>query len=66
MTARLPFTQAGLVRAISAAKKAGLCVRGIKPDGTIVVDNADGGVALAPESIDPSPDDLSKWEDVEA
>jgi hypothetical protein len=37
MTRSIPFTQASLRRAIEAARKAGLYVTGIKPDGTILV-----------------------------
>jgi hypothetical protein len=37
MTARTPFTQAGLARAIAAVKKSGLYVVAIRPDGTLVV-----------------------------
>jgi hypothetical protein len=33
MTARLPFTQSQVRRAIAAARKAGLRVVGIRPDG---------------------------------
>jgi hypothetical protein len=35
MTRVVPFTQAGLRRAIEAARKAGLRVTAIRPDGTI-------------------------------
>ncbi len=38
MTRALPFTQAGLRRAIEAARKAGLRVTGIRPDGTLIVE----------------------------
>jgi len=38
MTRALPFTQAAIRRAIQAARKAGLRVKAIRPDGTIVVD----------------------------
>ena len=37
MTHAIPFTQASLCRAIAAARKAGLCVKGIRPDGTLIV-----------------------------
>lgn len=37
MTKPIPFTQAQIRRAIAAAKKAGLQVVGIRPDGTIIV-----------------------------
>jgi hypothetical protein len=67
MTRALPFTQAGLRRAIRAAREAGLHVTGIRPDGTLIVNDGDsvpgGIVTLAPtEQAAPS----SKWEDVEA
>ena len=39
MTRPLPFTQASVRRAIAAAQKGGLRVTGIKPDGTIIVEN---------------------------
>jgi hypothetical protein len=39
MSAKIRFTQAGLRRAINAARKAGLRVTGIRPDGTLVVDD---------------------------
>jgi len=38
MTRALPFTPAAIRRAIQAARKAGLRVKAIRPDGTIVVD----------------------------
>lgn len=59
MTDRLPFTQHSLRRAIAAAQKAGLRVRGIKPDGTVLVDDGTDPVA------DHAPSH-SKWEDAEA
>jgi hypothetical protein len=43
-----PFTERGLRRAISAARKEGLFVNEIRPDGTLItstVDNALAGVA---------------------
>jgi hypothetical protein len=67
MTRPLPFTQAGLCRAIEAARKAGLRVTGIRSDGTVIVtevDNpGDGIVHLAPDGHAAAP---SKWEDVGA
>lgn len=33
MTAKLPFTQASVRRAIAAAQQAGLRVTGVRPDG---------------------------------
>lgn len=41
MTARLPFTQAAIRRAIAAAEKAGYRVGGVKPDGTVLVYSGD-------------------------
>lgn len=67
MTRALPFTEHSLRRAIAAARKAGLRVKGIRPDGTLIVadgDNpADGVAEFAPAT---QPDTPSKWEDVEA
>jgi hypothetical protein len=37
MTKRATCTQAQVRRIIKAAEKEGLCVTGIKPDGTIIV-----------------------------
>jgi hypothetical protein len=37
MTRSIPFTQATLRRAIEAARKSGLRVTGIRPDGTLIV-----------------------------
>jgi hypothetical protein len=64
MTRALPFTQAGLRRAIEAAHKAGLRVRRIRPDGTLIVD--DGSAPIA--ETDPVEEDetLSRWKDVQA
>jgi hypothetical protein len=64
MTRALPFTQASLRRAIEAARKAGLRVRRIRPDGTLIVDDASESIA---EIVSVEEDEgLSKWEDVEA
>lgn len=69
MTRALPFTQASLRRAIAAARKAGLRVAGIRPDGTLILSDepcasADDGLArLAPDGHPAAP---SKWDDVEA
>ena len=65
MTRALPFTEASLRRAISAARKAGLRVTGIRPDGTIIVgDDELGEVATLPVGSETRVS--SKWEDVEA
>ena len=58
MTARLPFTQASLRRAIVAAQKEGLKVTEIRPDGTLVVVE-DGDNASAP--VVENRDTNSKW-----
>lgn len=41
MTARLPFTQLAVRRAIKAARLEGLRVTGIAKDGTVLVDDGD-------------------------
>lgn len=56
MTKPLPFTQAGLKRAILAVQAAGLRVAGIRPDGTIVVY----------EENNPLADELTDQHDVDA
>lgn len=58
MTVRAPATKAQIVRAIAAARAAGLTVRGIRPDGIVIVDDA---VDLAPAL--PSDRPASKWGD---
>ena len=59
MTAKLPFTQAGLRRAIKAARAEGFRVRGIRPDGTLLVDDGENELpTLAAADVAPS-----KWED---
>jgi hypothetical protein len=65
MSRPLPFTQASLQRAINAARKAGLHVRGIRPDGTIIVGDkpSDEVAPLAPDSDTAA---VSKWGDVQA
>jgi hypothetical protein len=39
VTRAIPFTKARLRRAIEAAREAGLRVTGIRPDGTLIVDD---------------------------
>jgi hypothetical protein len=46
MTRALSFTKASVKRAVSAAREAGLCVTGIGPDGTVIVDNGPNGASL--------------------
>lgn len=64
MTARIPFTQAQLERAIAAARKQGLRVTGIRPDGTLIVQDGDAPVA----PLDPQEQDAaaSRWAEVKA
>jgi hypothetical protein len=60
MTARAQCTQAELQRRIRAAKAEGLRVRGIAPDGTILVDEP----GLEPEQNATLAPDASKWLEV--
>lgn len=65
MTARAPFTQQTVRKAIQAARKEGLYVHGIKPDGTVMVgENPVLSFQVAKEIADNAKP--SKWEDVEA
>jgi hypothetical protein len=65
MTRALSFTQASVVRAVTAARKAGLTVTGIRADGTVLVQNSDE--PLASDSVmTPTLGPSSRWEDVEA
>ena len=64
MTRPLPFTQAGLCRAIRAARKEGLRVAGIRPDGTLIVH--DGADAIADGPLVDQDETPSKWEDIKA
>lgn len=64
MTRALPFTKASIKRAIAAAEEAGYCVKGIRPDGTVIVDNGPSAVPLMPTEGQDKP--ASKWEDVQA
>ena len=63
MTRPLPFTEHSLTRAIRAARKAGLRVSGIKPDGTLIVDDR---LTVAPSSVDILNTAHDRWGDVEA
>ena len=64
MTRALPFTEAGLKRAIRAAQHSGLQVVGIRPDGTLLGDKSEGSVAAA--SSDENTETRSKWSDIQA
>jgi hypothetical protein len=59
MTKALPFTQLALRRAIKAAQQEGLRVVGIRPDGTVLVDDGEGDRPFV-ASPNATP---SKWED---
>lgn len=65
MTARAAYTQAQIRRAIQAARKEGLPIAAVRPDGTVIIGEA---VGLNISETVPSGDDAtsSKWEDVEA
>jgi hypothetical protein len=41
MTRAIPFTKAQIKRAIEAAREAGLRVKGIAPDGTLLLEERD-------------------------
>jgi hypothetical protein len=64
MTARLPFTQQSVRRAIAAARKEGLRVTEIRPDGTLVVQ--DGDAPVAPLETQEHNDRASRWAEVKA
>ena len=67
MTRPLPFTQAGLKRAIRAARNAGLRVVGIRPDGTFLVNDGDNsGSCVAPLHPNSDTEVPSKWRDIQA
>ena len=53
MTARAPFTEAALRRAIRAAEKQGYRVGGVRPDGTVLIyigDERPEGLSIATDS----------------
>ena len=64
MTKPLPFTQAGLRRAIVAAQKAGLYVTGISPDGTVLT--AQNPPVIVPVEPGDKDETATKWSDVRA
>jgi hypothetical protein len=67
MTHALSFTQHSLCRAIRAARKAGLRVTGIRPDGTLIVNDGDNSPpSVADDAPGPQGNPSSKWEDIEA
>lgn len=66
MTRALPFTQASITRRIEAARKAGLRITGILPDGTVAVNDGDSPSDGVPPIVAPQHNaPASKWEDRE-
>jgi hypothetical protein len=66
MTRALPFTEAGLKRAIRAARNSGLQVVGIRPDGTLLLNDGDKCLnGVAPLHLDDKTEAFSKWNDVQ-
>jgi hypothetical protein len=66
MTKPLPFTEARVRRAISAARKEGIATGAVSvhPDGTITVHWGETGFALP--AVVPQHAASSEWEDIEA
>lgn len=62
MSRAIPFTQAKVTRAIAAAKKAGLRVIGIRPDGTVLVQEGDAPIVPGNEQRQDAPAGTS-WDD---
>jgi hypothetical protein len=65
MTARLSSTQAQICRNIAAARKEGLSVVGIRPDGTVLVHSDPNAIALS-ELPPQNGTSSSDWEDFRA
>jgi hypothetical protein len=62
VTSPLPFTAAGLARAIKGVEQAGRHVVGVKPDGTLIVAEKPVDItSLIPQ--DRQTAETSKWED---
>ena len=68
MTTRLPFTQASLRRAIAAARKEGLRIAEIRPDGTLITISAGENppIELVGSAPKTESEGRSKWQDIEA
>lgn len=49
MTARAPYTQAQIRRAIQAARKEGLPIAGVRPDGTVIIGEG-GALSVQPDA----------------
>lgn len=63
MTKPLPFTQAGLRRAILAAQSVGLRVVGIRPDGTVLTQSISEITGSLEFTTEAEQDGDSKWAD---
>jgi hypothetical protein len=67
VTARIPFTQATVRRAIAAARKEGLHVLCIRPDGSVVVGETPVKISdVAPTAPTATDDADSVWDNVKA
>lgn len=64
MTQKLPCTQALVRRLIAAARKEGLRITAIRPDGTILVH--DGDAPLVPDATERLDGAPSRWLNVKA
>lgn len=64
MRRALPFTEAGLRRAISAARKEGLRVTGIRSDGTLILDGDNSSEPIAEAGAESESGASSRWGDV--
>lgn len=62
MSRAIPFTQAKVTRAIAAARKAGLRVVGIRPDGTVLVQEGDAPIVPVEVTSQDAPAGTS-WDD---
>jgi len=59
MTARAICTEAQIRRAIKAARKEGLPIAGVRPDGTVII--GEPTASLVPDQPDDAWLDPSKW-----
>lgn len=67
MSQRAPFTQSQVRRLIQAAKREGLRIAGLRPDGTVVVYEGDNPLVPVDRSL-AEPDDadaLRRWGDAD-
>lgn len=59
MTARAPFTEAQIRRAIKAARKEGLPIAGVRPDGTVVI--GEPSTAMVPDAANADEWAVENW-----